>query len=199
MDQNDIKANLLKAALQVVPFEGWSSKALGNINRTAGYPMGTDQLLFPDGAPGIIDYFHQQLDLSMINDINSRPKEGVRKSIANALHSRFEHYQQNRAFMAKTFHHLCMPQNILRAQKITWRTVDLIWHHAGLDKSTDFNYYTKRGLLYLVYNSAFLYWLSDNSTNCSDTKDFIIRRLDTTVQIGSKLGKFMKRSKAGPI
>lgn len=197
MNQDDIKINLLKVALQVVPFEGWSHKALCNINKAAGYHPQTDQLFFSGGAVEMIGFFHQQLDHSMVDYIKANPQNGVRKSLAQALYFRFEFYQKNRAFMSKTFHHLCLPQNIIAAQKMTCRTMDLIWHYAGRDQSTDFNYYTKRGLLFMVYNSAFLYWLADNSLNCIDTKDFIMRRLDNTVQIGSKIGKLMNKFKMG--
>ena len=80
-----------------------------------------------------------------------------------------------------------MPQHIFFGKKLAWRTVDSIWTNIAMDKSTDFNYYTKRGLLLCVYNLASLYWISDESVDFADTKDFIVRRLDDTVTIGKKV------------
>ena len=46
--------------------------------------------------------------------------------------------------------------------KLMYRTVDAMWRAAG-DTSTDFNFYTKRGILAGVYGSVLVRWFNDTS------------------------------------
>lgn len=194
MNQDHIKKALMEQALQIVPFEGWGRESLKNINIAAGFVNHTDELVFPSGVIEMIEYCNQYADKLMLEAIkNFATGMKVREKIAAAIFQKFSLYQKHRAFVSKTFSVLCIPQNILHTQKMAWNTVDLIWYEAGLDRSVDFNYYTKRGLLLAVYNASFMYWLSDDSLDFVDTKQFVMQRLDEVVQIGGKLGKALKR------
>ena len=77
-----------------------------------------------------------------------------------------------------------IPTNLLSGNKSYTQTCDLIWNYAG-DKSTDFNYYTKRGLLLPVYLSAKAFYISDNSKGHEKTKKFIKNALDNIINIAS--------------
>jgi ubiquinone biosynthesis protein COQ9 len=65
---------------------------------------------------------------------------------------------------------------------LLYRTVDAIWYAAG-DRSTDFNFYTKRGLLAAVHAATTLYWLDDRSEGGADTAAFLDRRLTEVMAI----------------
>ncbi len=71
------------------------------------------------------------------------------------------------------------------------RTVDALWYAAG-DRSTDYNYYTKRLLLAGVYSSTLLVWLNDKSEDHGATWAFLERRIDNVLVIGGRLGKGVK-------
>ncbi len=71
---------------------------------------------------------------------------------------------------------LALPQNLPLGAKLLYEAVDTIWHGAG-DASTDFNFYTKRGLLAGVYVSTTLYWLDDRSEGTTASEAFLARRL----------------------
>ena len=58
--------------------------------------------------------------------------------------------------------------SITNINPVAANTVDAIWYAAG-DSATDFNFYTKRGLLAAVYGATMLYWLDDRSPDCTDT------------------------------
>ena len=70
---------------------------------------------------------------------------------------------------------LAPPKRAAR-RRLLFDTVDTIWHAAG-DRSTDFNFYTKRGLLAGVYAATTLYWLDDRSDDAQATAAFLDRRL----------------------
>ena len=66
--------------------------------------------------------------------------------------------------------------------RLTWRTVDAIWYAAG-DNASDFNYYTKRGLLTPVYTTTVLYWLGDDSEGSANTWTYLERRIADVMKI----------------
>ena len=67
---------------------------------------------------------------------------------------------------------------------------------AAGDRSTDFNFYTKRGLLAGVYAATTLYWLDDRSPGFEATQAFLDRRLADVMAIprlGSRVREFAAR------
>jgi ubiquinone biosynthesis protein COQ9 len=56
-----------------------------------------------------------------------------------------------------------------------------MWRAAG-DTSTDFNFYTKRGILAGVYSSTLMRWFSDDSADEKATTDFLAARIDNVMQ-----------------
>ena len=74
------------------------------------------------------------------------------------------------------------------AAKCLYRTVDAIWYAAG-DTSTDYNFYTKRGLLAGVYSSTVLYWLNDDSEGAVATWAFLDRRIADVMKVPKLIGK----------
>jgi ubiquinone biosynthesis protein COQ9 len=71
---------------------------------------------------------------------------------------------------------MALPQNLPLGATLLYEVVDTLWHAAG-DSSTDFNFYTKRGLLAGVYAATTLYWLDDRSEGNAATEAFLERRL----------------------
>jgi ubiquinone biosynthesis protein COQ9 len=67
------------------------------------------------------------------------------------------------------------------ATRLAWRTVDAMWRAAG-DTSTDFNFYTKRGILVGVYGSTAVRWFNDDSPDESATREFLAARIENVMQ-----------------
>ena len=72
-----------------------------------------------------------------------------------------------------------------------YRTVDNIWYLAG-DKSTDYNFYTKRFILACVYYSTLIYWLKITDNNLEKTKKFIEKSIKNTSIIPKLKTSFLK-------
>ncbi|MDC0970771.1 COQ9 family protein [Alphaproteobacteria bacterium] len=70
-------------------------------------------------------------------------------------------------------------------------SIDRIWRVAG-DDSTDFSFYTKRGLLGAVYSATLLYFLADNSGSMDNSSAFLDRRLKE-ISVIPKLSKPLKK------
>ena len=80
------------------------------------------------------------------------------------------------------------PRNVPVALEQLAQIMDDVWHAAG-DKSTDYNWYTKRGLLAGVYTATELYMLTDYSPGFADTWDVLDRRLMDVMRLGRIMGQ----------
>ena len=85
----------------------------------------------------------------------------------------------------KFFKKILKPNSILGSNNILFKIADEIWFLSG-DKSTDYNYYTKRIILMKVYALTFSFFIFDNSKNLERTRNF----LDKEIDIVLKFGKF---------
>jgi ubiquinone biosynthesis protein COQ9 len=75
------------------------------------------------------------------------------------------------------------PANLPTAVRQRAELVDDIWHACG-DTSTDYNWYTKRGLLAGVYTATELFMLTDYSPGYADTWRSLDRRLKDVKRLG---------------
>lgn len=175
----------IAAMLPNVPFDGWTRRSLRRGLADIGMSPADADMLFPGGAPDMIEAFCDWADRRMIEgaaglDPEMRLHQRVRAVIALRL-------EQNRPFreaIRRALALLALPGNARLAVICTAGTVDAIWHAAG-DRSADFSWYTKRAILTAVYSATLLYWLRDTSEDGAATLDFLDRRLAGVGRIGS--------------
>ncbi len=188
-----VRTQLLEAALPHVPFDGWSQISLSKAAREAGIEEGMAKLAFPGGARDLLTLFVSNADRAMLKALkdmdlpNMRIRDRIRAAVKARIDAVTEHKEAERRAM--TF--LALPHNAPLAAEFIARTVDLMWRAAG-DTSTDFNFYTKRGLLAGVYGSTLLYWLNDDSEDHEATWRFLDRRIDGVMQIEKAKAQFRK-------
>ncbi|MFI4986413.1 MAG: COQ9 family protein, partial [Alphaproteobacteria bacterium] len=156
-----MRQRILAKALVLVPFDGWSEGVLMAAAEEAGYARAMALDAFPGGVPDAIDYAALSADRSMLAALEG--SEGFaslrrRERIALAIRRRLELSAPHREAIRRALTLLALPHNAPLGLKLLWRTVDAIWYAAG-DSSTDFNFYTKRGLLAGVYSATVVYWL----------------------------------------
>lgn len=90
----------------------------------------------------------------------------------------------NKLFDRKKLIKLALKQkSLIKLVKMLFNVSDEIWYLSG-DKSTDFNYYSKRIILMNVYTTSFLFNLKDNSKNFIKTKDLIDKQIDYVLRFG---------------
>lgn len=184
------REKVLLAALIHVPFEGWTDAALQAGARDAGVDPGQAARAFPGGPAEAIDFFNRLADASMVEALAGMDLGAmrVRDRIIAGVRVRLEQNLPHREAVRRALAVVAMPLNAPLGMRCVARTVDAIWRAAG-DASSDFNWYTKRGLLAGVYTATVLYWLNDKSEGTADTYDFLERRIDTVMRIGGALGR----------
>lgn len=193
--QAEIKASILEAALKLVPFRGWTNLTLEEASKKAGQDINIVNLLFEDGIDSLLSFYIHDIDSRMLSEFTKKYESKtlkIHEKIYQTLIIRLEILNKHKAVANKTVSYLSMPWNITLANKLLWNTVDIIWRDVCKDTSTDFNYYTKRTLLYGVYTSTVMYWLSDDSEDFKNTRSFLERRLQDVLKVGGFISKFKK-------
>lgn len=187
-----LRQDLLAAALDHVAFDGWSEAAI----RSAAKDLDIDPALaanaFPGGGGELIAFYSAEIDRRTLEALEKLPLEEmkVREKIHAGVMTRLELLEPDKEAVRRGLSFLALPFNAPLAAKLLYRTVDALWYAAG-DRATDYNFYTKRGLLAGVYSSTLLFWLNDSSEDYAATHAFLDRRISEVLKIGGRLGKGM--------
>ncbi len=186
----EARAAILAAALPHMAFDGWSRAALARGARDAGYDDVMAERAFPGGVRDLIRYHLAEADRQMLAALAETDLAAmrVRDRVAFAVKLRLQQHQGEREAIRRAMNYLAQPQNGALGLRALYKTVDAIWYAAG-DTSTDFNFYTKRGLLAGVYSATLLYWLADTSAECAATWVFLDRRLDDVMRVPKITGR----------
>ena len=187
---------VILAALPHVPFDGWSMKTLGNAAEAAGAGAEAAARLFPGGTKEAVAHFMDLADRKMCEDLSvlDLPSMKVRSRITTAVRLRLERWTPHREAVRRALALSPLPAFAGGSLRGWYRTVDAIWRAAG-DKSTDFNFYTKRGLLAAVYGATVLFWLDDRSADCAATWAFLDRRIAEVMQFPQVRARVTERLK----
>ena len=175
---------MLARALPSVPFDGWTPRLLATAVSAAGFDELDQRRLFPAGVADLVDFYLDEADQEMLRGLAAYDLEAmrVRERIAAAVRLRLQQAAPRREVVRRTVAYQSLPGRGPRAARGLYRTVDRIWRAAG-DRATDFNFYTKRGLLAGVYASTLLVWLNDTSAQFEETQGFLDRRIDDVMRI----------------
>lgn len=183
-DTREIRDRLIEAAVTHVPFDGWTRTALMRAADDLGVDRKDADALFPGAARDMIAWHSKLADRRMMAALDTADLDSmkIRERIAAAVMTRLEQNAQDREAIRRGLAVLSKPQNAGLALQLLYRTVDDMWFAAG-DRSTDWNFYSKRMLLSGVYSSTLLHWLNDNSEDFADTRAFLGRRIENVMQV----------------
>jgi ubiquinone biosynthesis protein COQ9 len=170
--------------LRHVPKQGWTIEALRKAVIDAGYAEGDEFRVFSGNMDCAIEYYLAMVDRQMEARLNQIDLSSMRVKdrISTAVMVRLRLVEDHKEAVRKSLLYLAVPIRSSIAIKSLYNTVNAIWYAAG-DRSTDFNFYTKRTLLAGVYSATLLYWLDDNSEDSYKTRAYLNRRLDQVMMI----------------
>src|SRR5690242_7914356 len=175
---------LIDAILPDVPFDGWSKATIAAAARRIGMDDAEIASLLPRGPRDAVAAFSRWADRKMLAALDEAPLEPmkVRERVGTAVRARLAALEAHREAVRRALALLAFPQNLALGARLLYDTTDTIWYAAG-DTATDFNFYTKRGLLAGVIASTTLYWLDDRSSGGEATHGFLERRLADVMRI----------------
>ena len=181
---NAQRDRLLSATLPHVLFDGWSEHALARGAHDTGLDASEARRVFPLGAAQMIEHHSDLADRRMLATLQDMDKSAmrVRDRVATAVRLRLQQNEADRESIRRALSFLAQPQHAALWLKCLYRTVNAIWYAAG-DTATDFNFYTKRGLLAGVYATTLIYWLQDDSEGTTESWVFLDRRISDVMRM----------------
>ncbi|PTW46966.1 ubiquinone biosynthesis protein COQ9 [Sphingomonas faeni] len=195
---DEIRALLAPGIAANAAFDGWSDAARDMAAQAEGIDTDIAALAFKDGPVDMIDAWFAHIDGVMLAAV---PPERlalmkIREKITALVEARLDATSIDRESLRRALAILALPQNLAKATRLGWRTVDTIWHAAG-DIATDYNYYTKRTILLGVYASTITVFLDDESEGLAETRAFLGRRINGIMQFEKAKAGFLKRTEHG--
>ena len=177
----ELAERLLDAALDHVPFDGWSEAAFRAAIEDTGADAALARAHYPRGGLDLALAYHRRGDdrMNVLLAEHDLPALRMRERVALAVRLRLE--GEDREIVRRGASLFALPQHAGEGARLIWNTADAIWNALG-DTSEDGNWYTKRAILSGVYSSTVLYWLGDHSPGDADTWAFLDRRIDEVMQ-----------------
>jgi len=197
-DSQDLRDQLLDAALVYVPFDGWGEATFRAAISDSGATPGLARAVCPRGAVDLALAFHARGDALMLARLQAQDLTAMRfrNRIAAAVRARIEAVDDKELVRRGTTL-FALPQHAAEGARAIWGTADKIWTVLG-DTSDDVNWYTKRMSLSAVYGATILYWLGDDSPDHQDTWGFLDRRIDNVLAFEKLKGRIRENPLCKP-
>lgn len=179
---------LAKLFIGNVPKFGWSRETLLQCAKKQRISTSVLAKLFPSFEYDVLKFLIAQNNTQVEKNYNSfnNSRLKTRDKIKTILELKFDSNEYLKKALPEMLKFLLRPGNLLMSIKMLHENSDFIWNLAG-DKSNDFSFYSKRGLLSMVYLATLIYWLNDKSTKGIGTKNFISKSVDGIVDGVSRL------------
>lgn len=183
-----LRAKWLEALLPNVPFDGWTRAAAEAAAETAGLSEGEQALAAPRGLADLVEAFFDQAETDAAATLGATDmtEMGVRAKVALGVQAWLTalapHKEAARRAGARGF----LPWVAGDALQRTYSVADMVWTGIG-DTSTDYNQYSKRGLLAATIPLIFLRWLDEDDPDKLNA--YIERRLTGAMKFGQAGGR----------
>ncbi len=172
------RERLLDAMLEIAAERGWTQGAMEAAAERAGLSEGEVELASPGGVAGLLEALadrsakaaEARMGEPDIKDMK------IREKVAAGVKAYIAHLDPHKAAMKRA---AGSPFNLFAGPGALWKAADAIWAGLG-DKSTDFNWYTKRMTLSAVIGSTLLAWLGTDDEEQID--EFLDHRIENVMQ-----------------
>ncbi|MEM9810919.1 MAG: COQ9 family protein, partial [Pseudomonadota bacterium] len=177
-DQNhttdeDLRQAILDDLLGEAAFEGFTRSSLSSAAKSADVTGADLERLFPRGVSDALRFWSEAEDRAMaeaFEALNPQP-HGITAKITWLVKQRIETLDWNREAARRAAATLALPAYGALGGQLAWKTADSMWRAIG-DPSTDFNFYTKRMSLSVIYTATLTRWFADqNATGEEPYKD----------------------------
>ena len=162
---------LLDATLELAPDMGWTRAALDRAAEKAGLSVGQALLSAPHGAPDVLEAFGKRAARAAGQGVIAADNQKVRQKVRAGVKGWLAAMDAHKPAVKRA---AATPANLLTGPKGLWAAADAIWSALG-DKSTDYNWYTKRMTLVAVLGSTLTAWLGTDDEAEIDAEVHVVR------------------------
>jgi ubiquinone biosynthesis protein COQ9 len=174
---------VLAAILPHAAFDGFTDSVLQKAGTQAGVAKADLARLFENGILSLVEFYSMHTDSQMEERLAKMDLKSmkIRERIATAVKARLAILKPHKEAARRAAAFLSLPMHAALGAKLMYHTVDAMWRATG-DTSTDFNFYTKRGILAGVYGSTAVRWFNDTSEDEMPTQEFLAARIENVMQ-----------------
>lgn len=194
IDSIENKRKILDNFLEICVFEGVNNHALKKAFEKAEIDYKYQELIFENGVLDLIKFYISQISENLSEKIKKEQDFAnfkIRDKIKFCLYDIFDQQKDHQIAAKRIFNFYFDIKNLksseygvkssMLAFKNLLRLSDKIWYLIG-DKSTDYNYYTKRLILAKIIAKSFFKFTKDESENLEDTKELIDAEIEKVMQ-----------------
>jgi len=180
-DDAAAKEAVLMAALPHAAFDGFTDAVLQKAGAEAGVGKADLVRLFENGPLSLVEFYSHWADAQMEAALTAQDLKAmkIRQRIAAAVKARLSALAPHKEAARRAAALLSLPMHAATGAKLVCATVDAMWRAAG-DTATDFNFYTKRGILAGVYGATAMRWFTTEDEKQVD--DFLAARIENVMQ-----------------
>ena len=183
MTDQQMRESVLARALPHAAFDGFTEKVLKKAGEEAGVSKSDLARLFEEGPISLVEFYSVQTDAEMEKRLAAMDLKvmKIRERIATAVKTRLAILKPHKEAARRAAALLSLPMHAALGAKLVYRTVDSMWRAAG-DTSTDFNFYTKRGILAGFYGATAMRWFNDTNEDEQPTEEVLAARIENVMQ-----------------
>lgn len=185
---------LLDAMLQIAAETGWTDAGLRRAQAETGMSDGRVQLATPHGVSDLIDALFARAAHAAAGRLTAGETAGlkVREKVRAGVKAFLAVLEPHKPAVKRA---LANPAGLVPGPKGVWSGADAIWSALG-DKSTDYNWYTKRGILSGVIGSTLACWAGTDDEAVIDA--FLDRRIENVMEFEKTKKKVQDAVKSWP-
>ncbi len=198
MDLQTARDRIIDALPARAAHLGWTERALAAAALDAGAPDGYAGAAFPGGVMEALAERSARLDDAVLETLKEEDVANLRirdKAIL-AVRRRVEAESDARMAARRAVAALALPHRVGLAARMVWRSADMMWTWMG-DRSTDYNRYTKRGLLSGVYGTTFEIW-ARSAPDSQTSWTYLDRRIENVIQFEKLKAQVLSRAPFNP-
>ena len=192
MSDNQKKQRFLNHFISIVQKNSWNIESFNKAQKKLKYSFNLLKVLFPNKLNDLVFYFSDFINKKMITVYKKKRinKKSLRLQILTLLKIRFSILNEYKSVIKESMVFLCSPSKQLLSSKLIFKTADFMWISIN-DKSTDYNFYTKRAILGTIYSVVILFWLNDKSNKLDKTYN-LLEKLIMNMNFISSLKECLK-------
>lgn len=174
-------------------FDGWSAEAVAAAAAEAGVDSAVAIFAFGGDPMEMIAAWIDSIDLHMASVAPAEFLAGapIRERIRRLVLARLDAVAGLEESLRRALAVMALPRNAVRTIKLGWKSADAMWRLAG-DRSTDYNYYSKRTILAGVYAATLAVFVDDKSEGKAETRAFLDRRIEGIIRFEKTKAQFLR-------
>jgi len=189
-DSIQTRQKILSKFLELAAFDGWSEETLKLALKACDIDEKFQSLIFENGCLDLAEFYISQKNQESALLISQDPDFAnfkIRNKIKTSLYCRFEVELDNKIILQRLVNFYLNPKNfsstkygpkpLFYGMKACYKIANFMWYNIE-DKSTDFNFYTKRLTLSKIILRSLFVFLKDDSESFEKTKNFIDSQIE---------------------